>query len=354
MLDAAPIIVALELGYFRDESLSVVLDRQIGWGNVRDKLTFGHLHASQALLGMPAASVLGMPQYPEPLVGLLSLGFGGNAITLSRRLTDGGVENATTLATWVRSLPQRQDRPLFAHVFGASTHHYLLRDWLSASQIDPDRDVRLCVLPPQQMVGQLSKGYLDGFCVGEPWNTVATDDGCGKILEATTNLVPEHPEKLLAVTRRWLNENTELAERIARAMLYAGEFCGEAKNRARLCEILARPEYLAVNPDVLQRSLAFDNHAPLRRSPASRFYGVSATAMFPSASHIAWLLSQMKRWNHLPSTADIRRIASKSIDTTAYRAAALAIGIDCPADDFPPMRLRNGWFTVQTPALLPT
>ena len=91
LVDAAPLIAALELGYFSDEGLNVNLLRQIGWGNVRDKLTFGALHASHALLGMAPLSVLGRDQFAEPLVSIVSLGTGGNAITFSRRLTAMGV-----------------------------------------------------------------------------------------------------------------------------------------------------------------------------------------------------------------------------------------------------------------------
>src|SRR5258706_14445807 len=56
LIDAAPLIAAAELGYFIDEGLRVALERQIGWANVRDKLAFGHLHPSHALLGPPLAS----------------------------------------------------------------------------------------------------------------------------------------------------------------------------------------------------------------------------------------------------------------------------------------------------------
>src|SRR4051812_12480552 len=68
LLDAAPLILAAELGYFADEGLTVALHRQIGWGNVRDKLVYGQLHASHALVGMPPASVLGLDRFPEPVV----------------------------------------------------------------------------------------------------------------------------------------------------------------------------------------------------------------------------------------------------------------------------------------------
>ena len=164
LLDAAPLVVALELGYFADEGLKVTLHRQVGWGNVRDKLVYGQLHASHALMGMPPASLLGRDRFAEPVVAVTGLGTGGNGITLSRRLTDAGVRSAASLAQWAgKRFAGPSEPPTLAHVFGCSMHHYLLRDWLAAGGVDPDRDVRLCVLPPPQMNSHLAGGHLDGF-----------------------------------------------------------------------------------------------------------------------------------------------------------------------------------------------
>ena len=60
-------------------------------------------------------------------------------------------------------------------VFPFSCHNYQLRDWLESAGVDPDRDVRLVVLPPPLLVDALRSGQIDGFCVGEPWNSLAVD-----------------------------------------------------------------------------------------------------------------------------------------------------------------------------------
>ncbi len=345
LLDAAPIIAACELGFFADEGLSVVLDRQIGWGNVRDKLTFGQLHASHALLGMPAASIMGLPRFPEPLVGLLSLGFGGNAITISRRLFETGVLDVKKLGLWLRRQPRGQAIPLMAHVFDCSTHHYLLRDWLSKADVNPDRDIHLCVLPPPQMVRQMGHGYIDGFCVGEPWNTAAELKGCGNVLALTTDVVPGHPEKVLAVARRWLLEHRPEALRLTRALLRAGDFCGDVKNRSKLIEILARPRNLDIDPEILSRSLALESRATSSRQ---LFYGITASGMFPSATHVAWLLGQMGRWGHLPTGTNLAGVAAASVDSSVYRELAAEMSLECPQDDFPRMQLEKGWFSIDS------
>ncbi len=57
----------------------------------------------------------------------------------------------------------------------------------------------------------------------------------------------------------------------------------------------------------------------------------------------------MLRWNHLPELADTLAIAAEAVDTKPYRRAAASLNIDCPPDDLPPMRLRNGWFDPKSP-----
>ena len=333
LVDAAPLIVAHEKRFFADEGLAVTLHRQIGWGNVRDKLTFGQLDASHALLGMTPVSIMGRDQFAEPLVAIVSLGSGGNAITLSRRLIAMGVTSAEALSRLTR---RRETRVLtLAHVFSCSTHHYLLRDWLASARIGPDEDVRLCVLPPPQMVRQMTEGMLDGFCVGEPWSTLAERQQQGGTVIATTRLVPDHPEKVLAVSRRWVAGHGEAAERLVRAVLRGCAFCEDESNANELAEMLAQSRYLDVPADVLSRTLA---------AGRAGFRSWAPCTTFPSATHAVWLLGQMARWGHVPAAIDAIGIARQSVVTAPYRRAAESLGWPCPQDDFPPMRLRDGPF----------
>ena len=344
LVDAAPLIAARELSYFADEGLRVTLERQIGWGNVRDKLVYGHLHASHALVGMPPLSQLGRDRFPEPLIAIMALGAGGNVITFGRRLTDSGVDSAAELARYARSC-RRDDLPLLAHVFGCSMHHYLLRDWLCEAGIDCNRDVRFCVLPPSQMARQLERGGLDGFCAGEPWGTMAEHEGLGKIVALTVDVLPDHPEKVLAASQQWLGKSPAIAELLIRASLRGCAFCSEAANASAIAEMLSRAAYLALPAELLSRSLKIDRWfaGPARRAVAPmRKFALETT--FPAATHAAWILKQMQRWGHLPADTDLLAVACRSVETAAYRKAAEAIKLPCPADDLPPMRLRSGWF----------
>ncbi len=53
-----------------------------------------------------------------------------------------------------------------AAVFPFSSHHYLLRHWLASGGLDPDRDLRLMVVPPPRTARALAEGAIDGFFFG--------------------------------------------------------------------------------------------------------------------------------------------------------------------------------------------
>jgi nitrate/nitrite transport system substrate-binding protein len=348
LIDAAPLIAAAQLGYFSDEGLLVSLDRQIGWANVRDKLAFGHLDASHALLGLPLASVLHPAETQgEEIVGLMSLSSGGNAITLGSELTRAGVNSAASLARWIRD-PHRERLPVFAHVFSSSMHHYLLRDWLDAAGINPDLDVRLCVIPPPQMAQHLAGGHLDGFVVGEPWNTLAARQGCGDVVCPTADILPDHPEKVLATTRRWAADNSGMLAPLIRAILRGCAYCADIRNVGALAEMLAHPRYIGVEADVLVASLSLDRSFGLNprftsaRPPDWTMRSFSLDHTFPSRTHVAWLLEQMVRWGHAPCDVDAIEIADRCTDSQPYRRAAESLQLACPADEYPPMPLRGG------------
>jgi nitrate/nitrite transport system ATP-binding protein len=43
----------------------------------------------------------------------------------------------------------------------------------------------LTVIPPPQMVAHLKAGNIDGYCVGEPWNSRAVREQLGFIVATT-------------------------------------------------------------------------------------------------------------------------------------------------------------------------
>src|SRR5690606_4829890 len=181
LTDCAPIVVAREKGFFAAQGLDVTVTKESSWANIRDKVALGALDGAHMLAGMPLAATLGIGATRTPTVTAFSMDLNGNGITVSNELYARMVEadpeamNAPRPTT-ARALKKvieadkAAGRPpmTFAMVFPVSTHNYEIRYWMASAGIDPDRDIRLIVVPPPQMVANLSAGNIVGYCVGEP------------------------------------------------------------------------------------------------------------------------------------------------------------------------------------------
>src|SRR6266436_4120422 len=215
LLDCASLVVAAERGFAAEEDLELALVRETSWANIRDRVVIGHFDAAHMLGPMTVASTLGIGHIKVPVIAPFALGLGGNAITVSLQLWEqmegegaaaGGppVDHGVALKRVVTKREKARREPLtFAMVYPFSCHNYELRYWLAAAGIHPDRDVRLVVIPPPFLVDALRAGQIDGFCVGEPWNSVAVDAGVGAIVAPTTAIWPYSPEKVLGCRLEW-------------------------------------------------------------------------------------------------------------------------------------------------------
>lgn len=254
LTDAAPFVVAQELGFFARHHLRVELRREIGWATIREKIIYGELEAAHAPAPMLWAAQLGVGCAATEVLTALVLNLHGNAITLSRALWDAGVRDAATLEQHART--RRARTPLtFGVVFPFSSHHLLLRDWLRAAGLEPERDVRIVVVPPAQMFRNLSAQTIDGFCAGEPWNTLAVREGAGWCPSWSAALQPGHVEKVLLVTRRFAESRAPEHAALVRALADAAAWCDEPQHRERLAEILSGAAYLNLPARVIAPAL---------------------------------------------------------------------------------------------------
>src|SRR6476660_6533798 len=267
LVDATALLVAVDAGFTATEGLDVELIREVSWSNVRDKLNIGLFDAAHLLSPVAIASSLGIGHVRVPLVVPFNLGINGNAITVSPRffamlssasdgdLTDPKV-SARALARVVLERRTRGLEPLtFGMTFPFSNHNYQLRFWMAAGGVDPDEDVRLVVLPPPYMVDSLASGHVDAFCVGAPWNSVAVDLGVGHILHFVSDILPRAAEKVLPVRQNWADKNPEILNALVRAAFRAAEYIEQPQHRAEAARILAQPERIGVDAEVVQRTL---------------------------------------------------------------------------------------------------
>ncbi len=367
LTDCAPLVVAKEHGLFERHGLNVQLSKETSWANIRDKVAIGVLDGAQMLAPMPIASALGAGPLRKPMVTALSLDLNGNAITLSEalygRMGEADPESMSERPLSARALKQVIDadhaagRPplTFATVFPFSSHNYQLRYWLAAAGIDPDQDVRLVVVPPPQMVGSLRAGHIDGFCVGEPWNSLAVESGLGRVAITGYEIWNNAPEKVLGVTGEWAAQNPNTHRALIMALLEAARWIDRPENRMEVARLIARGIYVNAPMEVVAMSMTGSfrygvDEPPRGLADFNVFYRYAAN--FPWRSHAAWFITQMVRWGQVPRPADIRAAAAAIYRPDLYREAAAGLDIPCPETDEKPEGFHGEpWQPAEQPTL---
>lgn len=348
LLDCAPLVVAAEKGFAAEAGIDLTLVRETSWANIRDRVVVGHFDAAHMLGPMAIASSLGIGHLRVPMVAPYSLGLGGNAITVStslwQQMTVAGAAvgahplvQAQALKQVVKEKERARKTPLtFAMVYPFSCHNYELRYWLAAAGIDPDVDVRLIVLPPPLLVDAMREGQIDGFCVGEPWNSLAVSVGVGCIVTPTSAIWRLSPEKVLGCKLEWAERYPQRLSALIRALHHSSAWCGNPANHAELARLLAQHKYVGAPAEILQRGLA--NQLCLVPSGTPRelqdFYVPSRqAATFPWISHAAWFYSQMVRWRQSEFSTENLAAVRATYRPDLYRAALAPLEVDMPWED---------------------
>src|SRR4026208_1872777 len=196
LTDCAPIVIAHELGFFKKFGIDSVISKEASWAVIRDKMNLGENQATHMLTGMPFASTMGLLGSPvKPMVIPWMLNRNGQAITLNNKLKQWGVKTAKDLKPFADKAKAAGDPLTFAMTFPPGTHAMWTRYWLASGGIHPDKDINLITIPPAQMVANMKVDKRDGYCVGEPWNLRAIDDGIGYTVTPTPQMWEEQPEK---------------------------------------------------------------------------------------------------------------------------------------------------------------
>ena len=322
LTDAAPFAVAEELGIFARHGLRVRMSREVGWATIREKIIYGELDAAHALAPLLWCTELGLGCAPCPVLTGFVLNLHGNAITLSSRLWEAGVRDAETLRAEARQR-RGENRLTLGVVFQYSSHHLLLRQWLLAAGIRPEIDVRIAVVPPAQMFQNLVAGTLDGYCVGEPWNSIAVRAGAGWCPAWSATLSPGHVEKVLMVRADFAKRRADEHAALLRALADACAWCDEPSHRPQLAELLAERRWLNQPSQAILPALAgsFDAGAG-RLADVPDFQVFSrGEANVPTLARAEALQAELRAAELLPSAGALAPLPGKLFREDLYRAA---------------------------------
>jgi len=327
--DVAPLVAAKLLEFGHRHGLTLELSRQPSWAAVRDKLLAGEIDAAHSLYGLVYGVQLGLGGPQADMAVLMVLNRNGQAITLSNRLA-AAVQEAGSLKAALAEWP---GMPVFGQTFPTGTHAMWLYYWLAAQGVHPLRDIESVVIPPPQTVDALVQGRLDGFCAGEPWNAVAEARGAGVTAVVSSEIWPDHPEKVLACRRDFVERNPQAARALVKTMLEACRWVDTPEHRVEIAPWLARPEVLDVPVAWVEPRLSgrYEGAQFLRQPRAVSFFDGGAVN-YPRLSDGCWFLAQYRRWGLLrtgDAASDVT-LAAQINQTALYREAAASCEVSVP------------------------
>ncbi|MBD2338717.1 ABC transporter substrate-binding protein [Calothrix sp. FACHB-156] len=344
LTDAAPLIVAQEKGFFAKYGLeNISLRRASSWQEIAKGVVTGKLDAAQMVAGMPLALTLGAgDQKPIPVINALNLSRNANAITLSKNLYNQGVRD---LASLKAAINQNPDQIMtLGVVHPTSMQNLVLRYWLAAGGIDPDKDVSLAVIPPTEMVSQLKAGNIDGYCAGEPWNYLAVEQDLGFVAATALEIWSGQPKKVLGVREEWAQKYPQTYLALIKALLEACQYCDDIRNRQEIIELLSRSEYLNIDPAYIRPGFIDpydrgDGKAPQELTGYNQFYLHQTN--YPNRTELLWMVTQMARWGLIPFPKNWVEVIERVCRTDIFGTAARDLGLlDIGEDD--PIHLFDG------------
>ena len=337
LVDAAPVIIAHEMGFAETEGITLDLIAAPSWSSVRDMLAFGRVDAAHLLSPVAVAMAMGLGGVATPISAVSVLSVNGNVLGVGReveaRLRDAGFgfDFADPIKA-AEALAAVRDGPLvFGVPFPFSMHVELLRYWCSRTALGAD-GIEIRTVPPPLMADALAAGDVDAFCVGEPWGSVAVDQGAGALLLPGKAIWGFSPEKVLAVRTDWAETEPDLLGRLMRAVWHAGRWLAKPQSRATAGEILSRKAYLDVSPELIDRALT--GHLTVTRDgdlrqveDFLRFHGGSAT--FPWRSQAKWIAARLNA-SHAAKTTIAMDDVARVFRSDLFRGHLGVLGVDMP------------------------
>jgi nitrate/nitrite transport system substrate-binding protein len=309
LTDSAPLIIALEKGFFAKYGMSdVKVLKQASWPVTRDNLELGSggggIDGAHILSPMPYLMTLGtITKQPVPMYLLARLNTNGQAISLGKEYLDAKITvNDSAKFKDILLTAKNAGKELKAAItFPGGTHDLWMRYWLASGGTVPDTDISIIPVPPPQMVANMKVGNMEGFCVAD-----------------------------------WVDKNPKAAKALTMAVLEAQQWCDKPENIEEMCKIVSQDKWFKVPfEDIIERSrgnIDFGDGRVITASPiAMKFWRDNAS--YPYKSHDSWFLTEDIRWGYLPADLDIKATVDKVNREDLWREAAKSLNV--PAAEIP-------------------
>ncbi len=343
LTDCASVVMASVLGFDKKYGVKIIPTKEASWAGVRDKLVNGELDFAHVLYGLIYGVHLGTSGPKKDMAILMTLNQNGQAITLSKKLSDKGAVDAASLA---KLMATDKREYTFAQTFPTGTHAMWLYYWLASVGVNPLKDAKVITVPPPQMVANMRVGNMDGYCVGEPWGHRAIADGIGITATTTQDIWPDHPEKVLGTTAEFAKKYPNTARAVTAAILEASKWIDAGlQNKMKMAETIADKAYVNTSVDVINQRILGRYQNGLGKTwddkNHMKFYA-DGNATFPYLSDGMWFLTQHKRWGLLKDHPDYLNVAKQINHIDIYKQAAMASNTPVPKDAMRTSKFMDG------------
>lgn len=310
---STPLIMADPLGYYAEQGINAKLVKRAGWALVRDQMMNRELDATHFLAPMPLAITLGLGSAKQDMKVACIQNVNGQALVMSLKHKD-------------NRDPRNWKGMTFAIPFEHSIHNYLLRYFLAEHGLDPDKDVKLRLTTPPDMIANLKAGNIDGFFGPEPFNQRAVWDKAGYIHTLSRDIWNGHPCCSFGTSQSFIDDNPQSFLAMYRAILKANVMANKPEMKKELSKILSPANYLNQPELVIRQSLTgrfADGIGKVQDVPDRTGFDA-----MPWESLAVWMLTQMKRWGYLKGDVDYQKLAQEVFLLTDAKKQMQAMGYE--------------------------
>lgn len=352
ILEAAPLVVAFEKGYFAKHGLDVTLIKQPSWPAARDNVVLGSeaggIDGGQWQMPMPQmigeGAITDGQKVPMYILAMLMSQGNGIAASNNIKLANLSVDLKGS-ASFFSDFSKREGRKFRAsYTFPKSNQDIWIRYWLAAGGIHPDKEVELLTVPSTETLQGLRNGTMEAFSTGDPWPSRIARDDSGYLPAITAQLWKVHPEEYLAVRADWVDRHPKATIALIKAVIEAQRWMDKAENRSEVAKMLSSRQWFNTPVGVLEESIKGQYLLGAERKPETDpalgpLYWDSDRGVisYPYKSMTLWFLLESMRWKFYPgimdTVAQAKAINNKVTREDLWIQAARELGL--PAAQIP-------------------